>query len=322
MAKKNIITDFNSLKGKLTFSENCRVLEADAQRGAASHHRPGHSSCHVEGGRKSVPQHGPVDKSRVQVLTEEPVDKTRVTVLKEEPVDKSRMTVLNEESVDERVGRVLKVGQKVVMMDSDLRGKIVSLGKTVSIELEDGFVIQAAYGEFAVTCDTEVSALKQSKVKGHHAGRFGQNSGGGNAGGHKAYGLSGGSNTGGQKAYGLSGRSNAGGQRASGLSGGGDTGGQRASGRGARGVIFVDLHIEAIPGGRNVPNGQQLQFQLETFRRVLNENLPHRGLRIEFVHGHGDGILKAAIRKELDEVYALRCSYSIGDPAVTVVSIR
>ena len=296
MAKKNIITDFNSLKGKLTFSENCRVLEADAQRGTASHHRPGHSSCHVEGGRKSVPQHGPVDKSRV--------------------------TVLKEESVDERVGRVLKVGQKVVMMDSDLRGKIVSLGKTVSIELEDGFVIQAAYGEFAVTCDTEVSALKQSKVKGHHAGRFGQNSGGGNAGGHKAYGLSGGSNTGGQKAYGLSGRSNAGGQRASGLSGGGDTGGQRASGRGARGVIFVDLHIEAIPGGRNVPNGQQLQFQLETFRRVLNENLPHRGLRIEFVHGHGDGILKAAIRKELDEVYALRCSYSIGDPAVTVVSIR
>lgn len=309
MAKKNIITDFNSLKGKLTFSENCRVLEADAQRGTASHHRPGHSSCHVEGGKKSVPQHGPVDKSRVPVLTEE-------------PVDKSRVTVLNEESVDERVGRVLKVGQKVVMMDSDLRGKIVSLGKTVSIELEDGFVIQAAYGEFAVTCDTEVSALKQSKVKGHHAGRFGQNSGGGNAGGQKVYGLSGGSNTGGQKAYGLSGRSNAGGQRAAGLSGGGDTGGQRASGRGARRVIFVDLHIEAIPGGRNVPNGQQLQFQLETFRRVLNENLPHRGLRIEFVHGHGDGILKAAIRKELDEVYALRCSYSIGDPAVTVVSIR
>ena len=309
MAKKNIITDFNSLKGKLTFSENCRVLEADAQRGTASHHRPGHSSCHVEGGKKSVPQHGPVDKSRV-------------TVLNEESVDKSRMSVLNEESVDERVGRVLKVGQKVVMMNSDLRGKIVSLGKTVSIELEDGFVIQAAYGEFAVTCDTEVSALKQSKVKGHHAGRFGQNSGGGNAGGQKAYGLSGGSNTGGQKAYGLSGRSNAGGQGASGLSGGGDTGGQRASGRGARGVIFVDLHIEAIPGGRNVPNGQQLQFQLETFRRVLNENLPHRGLRIEFVHGHGDGILKAAIRKELDEVYALRCSYSIGDPAVTVVSIR
>ena len=31
---------------------------------------------------------------------------------------------------------------------------------------------------------------------------------------------------------------------------------------------------------------------------------------------------KAAIRKELDEVLALRCTYSVGDPAVTVVTIR
>ena len=40
------------------------------------------------------------------------------------------------------------------------------------------------------------------------------------------------------------------------------------------------------------------------------------------IHGIGDGILKAAIRKELDEVLALRCSYSIGDPAVTIVTIK
>ena len=30
-----------------------------------------------------------------------------------------------------------KVGQSVALMDSDLRGKIISLGKTVRIELED-----------------------------------------------------------------------------------------------------------------------------------------------------------------------------------------
>jgi len=45
-------------------------------------------------------------------------------------------------------------------------------------------------------------------------------------------------------------------------------------------------------------------------------------MKITFIHGIGDGILKAAIRKELDEVLALRCSYSVGDPAVTVVTIR
>ena len=82
------------------------------------------------------------------------------------------------------------------------------------------------------------------------------------------------------------------------------------------------LHIEAIPGGASVPKGQQLQFQMDTFRRIIRQNANRRGMKITFIHGIGDGILKAAIRKELDEVLALRCSYSVGDPAVTVVSIK
>ena len=61
---------------------------------------------------------------------------------------------------------------------------------------------------------------------------------------------------------------------------------------------------------------------METFRKVIRKNLSHKGMKITFIHGIGDGILKAAIRKELDEVLALRCSYSVGDPAVTVVTIR
>ena len=35
---------------------------------------------------------------------------------------------------------VLKTGQSVVLMDSSLRGKIVSIGRNVRIELEDGLV--------------------------------------------------------------------------------------------------------------------------------------------------------------------------------------
>ena len=45
-------------------------------------------------------------------------------------------------------------------------------------------------------------------------------------------------------------------------------------------------------------------------------------MKICFIHGVGDGILKAALRRELDEVLALRCSYTVGDPAVTTVTIR
>lgn len=166
----------------------------------------------------------------------------------------------------------LKIGQSVVLMDSDLRGRIVSIGRKIGIELEDGLVIEAAYGEFAVTSLSELSSLKETKVKAKKADVRKTSS-----------------------------------SCASASNGGG---------------ISVDLHIEAIPGGRNIPKGQQLQFQLDTFRKVIRQNLSHKGMTITFIHGIGDGILKAAIRKELDEVLALRCSYSVGDPAVTIVTIR
>jgi hypothetical protein len=161
----------------------------------------------------------------------------------------------------------LKAGQSVVLMDSSLRGHIVSLDKRVRIELEDGLLIEASYGEFAVTDNTELERLKSSKVRHKQTVR--------------------------------------------------NTPRSKASC-----CLEIDLHIEAIPGGRSVPKGQQLQFQMDTFKRVIRENLSRRGMKISFIHGVGDGILKSAIRKELDEVLALRCTYSVGDPAVTVVTIR
>ena len=164
----------------------------------------------------------------------------------------------------------IKVGQSIVLMDSNLRGKIIGIGKTVRIELEDGLVIESGYGEFAVTDKAEIASLKDSKVKTRQT-------------------------------------SNA---------------TKRPVPVNPDGSLTVDLHIEAIPGGTSVPKGQQLHFQMDTFRRIIRDNANRRGLKITFIHGIGDGILKAAIRKELDEVLALRCSYSVGDPAVTIVSIR
>ena len=165
----------------------------------------------------------------------------------------------------------LKVGQSVVLMDSNLRGKIVGLGKRVRIELEDGLVIESAYGEFAVTDKAEIASLKETKVKAKKTSTASR---------------------------------------------------QAKAAVCSDGSLTVDLHIEAIPGGTSIPRGQQLQFQMDTFRKIIRENISHRGRKITFIHGIGDGILKAAIRKELDEVLALRCSYSVGDPAVTVVSIK
>ena len=165
----------------------------------------------------------------------------------------------------------LKVGQSVVLMDSDLRGKIIKLGRTVMIELEDGLIIESAYGEFAVTDKAEIACLKEAKVKAKKTGTASKNA---------------------------------------------------KPVVSADGSLTVDLHIEAIPGGTSIPKGQQLLFQMNTFRRIIRENASRRGMKISFIHGIGDGILKAAIRKELDEVLALRCSYCVGDPAVTIVSIR
>ena len=88
------------------------------------------------------------------------------------------------------------------------------------------------------------------------------------------------------------------------------------------GDLTVDLHIERIPGNEGIPEWAALEFQMNYFRQVLRKNLKHRGRRIVFIHGVGDGTLAAAIRKELDEVYAISCSYTFGTMGVTNVTIR
>ena len=88
------------------------------------------------------------------------------------------------------------------------------------------------------------------------------------------------------------------------------------------GDLTVDLHIERIPGNEGIPEWAALEFQMNYFRQVLRKNLKHRGRRIVFIHGVGDGTLAAAIRKELDEVFAVSCTYTFGPMGVTNVTIR
>lgn len=91
---------------------------------------------------------------------------------------------------------------------------------------------------------------------------------------------------------------------------------------GAPTEVTLDLHIERIPGGYDAPKGFELEFQMEYFKRVLREKIKHRGLRINVVHGVGDGVLRDAIRKEIDEVYALRCAWSPGIAGVTIITVK
>ena len=86
--------------------------------------------------------------------------------------------------------------------------------------------------------------------------------------------------------------------------------------------LTVDLHIERIPGSDGVPEWAALEYQMNYFRQVLRKNLKHRGKRITFIHGVGDRVLASAIRKELDEVFAVRCSYTFGPMGATNVTIR
>lgn len=240
MSKKDIISDFSALKGKMTFSEHV----CDASKGSSGASGSYGTSSVSEGSRKKANKRQPDTAGDGQPTRSD----------------------------------ILKVGQSVVLIDSSLRGKIAAIGKTVKIELEDGLVIDAAYGEFAVTDDNEINNLKEAKTKGSKAGRG---------------------------------------------CGSSKSGSPTAAFRPApNGTLTVDLHIEALPGGRNVPKGQQLHFQLDTFRRIIRTNISRKGLKITFIHGLGDGALKSAIRKELDEVLTLHCAYTVGDPAVTIVTIR
>ncbi|MBP5322989.1 MAG: DUF2027 domain-containing protein [Bacteroidaceae bacterium] len=66
-------------------------------------------------------------------------------------------------------------------------------------------------------------------------------------------------------------------------------------------VVEVDLHInELLDNTNGMSNADILEHQLEVFRRKLNEYSKSKGQKIVFIHGKGDGVLRAALRKELD----------------------
>lgn len=69
-------------------------------------------------------------------------------------------------------------------------------------------------------------------------------------------------------------------------------------------IIEVDLHIqELLDSTAGLSNADILNYQLQKFNETMQEHLHEKRCRIVFIHGKGNGILRAAIEKELRKKY-------------------
>ncbi len=73
--------------------------------------------------------------------------------------------------------------------------------------------------------------------------------------------------------------------------------------------LEVDLHINnLLDSTTGMENKDIIEYQLKVFHEKMNENISNKGFKIIFIHGKGDGILRAAIIKELKSKYK-NCKY-------------
>lgn len=74
-------------------------------------------------------------------------------------------------------------------------------------------------------------------------------------------------------------------------------------------VIEVDLHItELLDTTAGMSNAEILNYQLDKFREVMEQNKHKREQHIVFIHGKGDGVLRKAVIDELKHKYPT-CRY-------------
>jgi len=65
-------------------------------------------------------------------------------------------------------------------------------------------------------------------------------------------------------------------------------------------ILEVDLHIDSLlDTTAGMSSGDILNYQLDVFRKTMDEHHGKKAFRIVFIHGKGDGVLRAAILNEL-----------------------
>ena len=69
-------------------------------------------------------------------------------------------------------------------------------------------------------------------------------------------------------------------------------------------VIVVDLHAnEVLDSTAGLSAGDILNYQLDVFRKTLEEHKQKKGQKIVFIHGKGEGVLRHALINELKYKY-------------------
>jgi hypothetical protein len=69
-------------------------------------------------------------------------------------------------------------------------------------------------------------------------------------------------------------------------------------------LIEVDLHInQLLDSTAGMSNADMLQYQMDKFHAVLNENRNRKGQKIVFIHGKGEGVLRKEIETQLKSKY-------------------
>ena len=69
-------------------------------------------------------------------------------------------------------------------------------------------------------------------------------------------------------------------------------------------TIEVDLHIhELLDNINGLSNSDMLNYQLDVFRKTMDEYRSKKNQRLVFIHGKGEGVLRNALLKELKNKY-------------------